>query len=104
MFDIGFTELLLISAVALLVAGPQNLPGLIRDVARSYDQVRSWFSEIKTDIKNEIGADEIREQLRVESIQADFQKDKKNLKSLDDSLQSTNIDLLKSLSNDSPTA
>ena len=104
MFDIGFTELLLISAVALLVAGPQNLPGLIRDVARSYGQVRSWFNEIKTDIKNEIGADEIREQLRVESIQADFQKDKKNLKSLDDSLQSTNIDLLKSLSNDSPTA
>ena len=104
MFDIGFTELLLISAVALLVAGPQNLPGLIRDVARSYGQVRSWFSEIKTDIKNEIGADEIREQLRVESIQADFQKDKENLKSLDDSLQSTNIDLLKSLSNDSPTA
>ena len=98
MFDIGFTEILLIASVALLVAGPDKLPQLMRETARGYGQFRRWFNEIKTDLEAEIGADEIREQLRMDSIQEGFEKDKETLKSLDDSLQSDNIDLLNSLS------
>ncbi len=104
MFDIGFTELMLIATVALLVAGPENLPRQLREAGRWYAQLRRRFAELKADIENEIGTDEIREQLRMESIREGFEKDKEALKSLDDDLQSANIDLLNSLNNKSPTA
>ena len=81
MFDIGFTELMLIATVALLVAGSENLPRQLREAGRWYAQLRSRFSELKADIEDKIGADEIREQLRMESIREGFEKDKETLKS-----------------------
>ncbi len=47
MFDIGFTELMLIATVALLVAGSENLPRQLREAGRWYAQLRSRFSELK---------------------------------------------------------
>ena len=42
MFDIGFWELLVIAVVSLLVAGPEKLPGLVRDVGRWTAKLRRY--------------------------------------------------------------
>lgn len=51
MFDIGFTELLVIAAVALIVIGPEQLPGMMlkfgRFVGGIKRQVEGWQNEIE---------------------------------------------------------
>ncbi len=79
MFDIGFPELLLVSVVALLVVGPDKLPETIRTVALWIGRFRRSFANIKQEIENEIGADEIRAQLYNESIMQDIEKSKETL-------------------------
>jgi sec-independent protein translocase protein TatB len=68
MFDIGFTELLLVGIVALLVLGPDRLPGAVRTAGLWIGRIKRSFSAIKADIEREIGADEIRRQLHNEDI------------------------------------
>src|SRR5688572_10506536 len=74
MFDIGFFELVLISVVSLLVLGPEKLPGAIRTVSLWIGRLRRSFNNIKQDIEREIGADEIRRQLRNEAILDKFRQ------------------------------
>ena len=79
MFDIGFPELLLVSVVALLVVGPDRLPETIRTISLWVGRFRRSFANIKREIENEIGADEIRAQLYNESIMQDIEKSKESL-------------------------
>ncbi|HKI75419.1 MAG TPA: Sec-independent protein translocase protein TatB [Pseudomonadales bacterium] len=79
MFDIGFPELLLVGIVALLVIGPDKLPETVRTVALWIGRIRRSLSEIKTEIENEIGADEIRRQLHNESIMKELDKTKNHI-------------------------
>ena len=74
MFDMGFAELLIIGAICLLVLGPERLPTAVRTAALWLGRLRRSFSEIRTEIEREIGADEIRRELRNESILADLRK------------------------------
>ena len=68
MFDIGFPELMLVLVVALLVIGPSKLPETIRTVAFYVGRIRRSLTNLRNEIENEIGADEIRQQLYNESI------------------------------------
>ncbi|MBD3646195.1 MAG: twin-arginine translocase subunit TatB [Pseudomonadales bacterium] len=68
MFDIGFPELILVSIVALLVVGPDRLPETIRTVALWVGGLNRSLANIKQETENEIGADEIRQELHNESI------------------------------------
>ncbi len=68
MFDIGFTELLLIGVVALIVLGPDRLPGAVRTAGLWIGRIKRSFSAIKAEVEREIGADEIRRQLHNEQI------------------------------------
>ena len=76
MFDIGFPELLIVSIIALLVVGPERLPGAIRSMSLWIGRFRRSFTNIKQEIEKEIGADEIRSQLYNESIMQDLEKTK----------------------------
>lgn len=76
MFDIGFLELLLLGVVSLVVLGPEKLPGAIRTVSLWIGRLRRSFNTIKMDIEKEIGADEIRRQLRNEAIMDKFKHTK----------------------------
>ena len=78
MFDIGFMELLLIGIVALLVLGPDKLPGAIRTGALWLGRARKSFNKVKTEIEQQLNTDEIRRQLHNESILADIDKARKS--------------------------
>lgn len=68
MFDIGFTELLLVGLVALFVLGPERLPGAVRTAGLWIGRAKRSFANIKAEVEREIGADEIRRQLHNERI------------------------------------
>lgn len=79
MFDIGFTELLLVGLVALIVLGPERLPGAARTAGLWIGRIKRSFLSIKTEVEREIGADEIRRQLHNENILDLERKMKENL-------------------------
>ena len=56
MFDIGFTELLLVGIVALVVLGPDRLPGAVRTAGLWIGRIKRSFSAIKAEVEREIGA------------------------------------------------
>lgn len=68
MFDIGFSELLLVGLVALIVFGPERLPGAARTAGLWIGRLKRSFSAIKAEVEREMGADEIRRQLHNEQI------------------------------------
>ncbi|MBF8754283.1 Sec-independent protein translocase protein TatB [Pseudomonas guariconensis] len=68
MFGISFSELLLVGLVALLVLGPERLPGAARTAGLWIGRLKRSFNAIKTEVEREIGADEIRRQLHNEQI------------------------------------
>jgi len=76
MFDIGFTELLLVGLVALFVLGPERLPGAVRTAGLWVGRLKRSFNNIKAEVEREIGADEIRRQLHNERI-LDLEKELK---------------------------
>lgn len=77
MFDIGFTELILIGVVALLVLGPERLPDAARVAGLWMGRIKRGFNTIKEDVERELGADEIRRELHNEGI---LEKERKMLK------------------------
>lgn len=68
MFGVSFSELILVGLVALLVLGPERLPGAARTAGLWIGRLKRSFNSIKQEIEREIGADEIRRQLHNEHI------------------------------------
>lgn len=74
MFDIGFTELLMVGLVALIVIGPERLPTAARTVGLIFGRIKRTLGSIREEVEREIGADDIRLQLRNEEILANERK------------------------------
>ena len=74
MFDMGFTELMLIGIVALVVIGPERLPGVARTAGKYFGRLKRFMTTIKADVEQELRADELR------AILADQQKELDTLK------------------------
>lgn len=77
MFDVGFFELLLIGIIALLVLGPERLPGAVRMVGLTIGRIKRGFADVKSQVEREIGADEIRQQLHNERVMSNLEKQAK---------------------------
>lgn len=60
MFDIGFSELLLIGIVALVVIGPERLPKVARTAGHLFGRMQRYVSDVKADINREIQLDELK--------------------------------------------
>lgn len=54
MFEIGFSELLLVGVVALLVLGPERLPVAMRTVGRGLGQARQAMNMLRAQVEREI--------------------------------------------------
>ena len=60
MFDVGFTELMVIAVVALIVIGPERLPRVARTLGHLFGQLQRYVNDVKADINREIELDELR--------------------------------------------
>jgi sec-independent protein translocase protein TatB len=60
MIDFGFDKLALISAVALIVIGPEKLPRLARTLGHLAGKLQRYVSDVKADINREIELEELR--------------------------------------------
>jgi sec-independent protein translocase protein TatB len=60
MFDIGFTELLLIAIVALIVIGPERLPKVARTAGHLFGRMQRYVNDVKADISREMNLDELK--------------------------------------------
>jgi len=63
MFDIGFWELTTIAVIALLVIGPDKLPGVARTAGKWVGRARRFVTDVKTDIDRELKQEELRKAL-----------------------------------------
>ena len=59
MFDIGFSELLLIGVVALIVIGPERLPKVARTAGLLVGRIQRYIANVKADISQEIQLEEL---------------------------------------------
>ncbi len=60
MFDIGFSEIVLIAVVALVVLGPERLPKAARTMGLLFGRLQRYVNEVKADISREMELDELR--------------------------------------------
>jgi sec-independent protein translocase protein TatB len=58
MFDIGFWELAIIAVVALLVIGPEKLPGIARTAGMWFGKARRFVASVQEDINREVSKSE----------------------------------------------
>lgn len=60
MFDISFSELLVIGVIALVVIGPERLPKVARTVGHLLGRAQRYVSDVKGDIQREVELDELK--------------------------------------------
>ena len=88
MFDVGFWELMLIGIVALVVIGPERLPGVARTAGKWFGKIKRFVGDVKADIDQELKAEELKRIL-------DVQKQNKPLQEIIDSASSSMDDVKK---------
>lgn len=67
MFDLGFSELIVIAVVALIVVGPERLPKVARTAGHLLGRLQRYVSDVKSDIQREMQLEELKKlQLQVE--------------------------------------
>jgi sec-independent protein translocase protein TatB len=92
MFDIGFSELLVIGVVALIVIGPEKLPRVARTVGVLAGRLQRYVADVKADINREIELEELRKMRdSMQKAATDFQS------SVQTEINTTEADLNKSV-------
>ena len=67
MFDVGFSELIVVALVALIVIGPERLPRVARTLGALLGRAQRYVNDVKADIQREVDLDELK------SIRSTFQ-------------------------------
>lgn len=73
MFDVAFSELVVIALVALLVIGPEKLPKVARTLGLLAGRVQRYVANVKSDIEREIQFEDLKklqEEIRQQSSEA----------------------------------
>lgn len=60
MFDFGFSELMVIGVVLLIVVGPERLPKVARTAGHLLGRVQRYVSDVKSDIQREMQLEELK--------------------------------------------
>ncbi|MGK0272518.1 MAG: sec-independent protein translocase protein TatB [Cocleimonas sp.] len=84
MFDSGFLEMLVIGIIALMVVGPERLPGLASKAGKMVGKMKAFVANTREDIEKEI---------RAEEMQSMLSKQKEEISELRDMMQSTGKDI-----------
>jgi sec-independent protein translocase protein TatB len=76
MFDIAFSELLVIGVVALVVIGPERLPKVARTMGHLFGRLQRYVAQVKTDINREMELSELSKvKSEFEGAAREFQRD-----------------------------
>lgn len=87
MFDIGFSELVLIAIVALLVIGPDRLPKVARTAGLWVGKMRGFVTSVKSDIDQELAASELKKILKEQADASGIHEIIEETKSATDEIQ-----------------
>jgi len=75
MFDIGFSEIVVIGVTALIVIGPERLPKVARTMGHMFGRLQRYVTEVKADISREMELDELRKlQTQVKDAARDLEQ------------------------------
>jgi sec-independent protein translocase protein TatB len=75
MFDVGFSEILVIGVVALIVIGPERLPKVARTMGHLMGRMQRYVNDVKADISREMELEELRK------LQTDMQEAARSIES-----------------------
>ena len=79
MFDIAFSELILVAVISLIVMGPNQIPETVRSVGLWVGRIRQAISSAKRELENEVGMEEIREKLHNEEVLRNINETKEDI-------------------------
>ena len=75
MFDIGFSELMVIAVVALIVIGPERLPKVARTLGHLVGRMQRYVNDVKADISREMQLDELKKlQAQMQDAASSFEQ------------------------------
>jgi len=106
MFDIGFSELMVIGVVALIVIGPERLPRVARTLGHLAGRLQRYVADVKADINREIELEDLRkmrdsmQQAAAEfrgNFEAEMNKVESGVKQTAEELQKTTDEINQSL-------
>jgi len=69
MFDVGFWEILLILVLALVVIGPERLPGAARQAGFWVGKARRYIEGVRTEVEQELDVSEFKRMLHNQEVQ-----------------------------------
>ncbi len=102
MFDIGFSELLIIFVVALLVVGPERLPVVARKVGLYIGKMKRSFQSIKNEVEQELEIEAVKAQLKENAMLAEAKELEETLKKTVDEVKQADAET-QSLTNENST-
>jgi sec-independent protein translocase protein TatB len=93
MFDVGFSELIVVALVALVVIGPERLPKVARTAGILLGRLQRYVNDVKADINREMQLDELKRlQQQVAESARDLEASvNKEITSVEEALQQTSM-------------
>ena len=91
MFDVSFSELMVIAIVALVVIGPERLPRVARTTGLLFGRLQRYVNDVKADIGREIQLDELKRlQSEMQASARSFERSmNEGIQSIEQSVQQT---------------
>ena len=87
MFDFGLWEIAIIGIITLIVVGPEKMPALARKAGLYAGKFKKFVTKIKTDINDELKADELKKQLSIKNEDLSLSQTLKDAKSSIDEIK-----------------
>ena len=69
MFDIGFFEITIIMAIAVVVIGPKNLPKLAKAIGKGWGEFQNTFNSLKQDVLDE--TESLKQNVNLDALEQD---------------------------------
>ena len=95
MFDIGVTKLAIIGGIALIVIGPEKLPGLARTFGTMLGRARRYVADVKEEVNRSMDLDELRKaqatlQDAAQAVQSSIDQSDAAIEAIENSLAEAN--------------
>lgn len=72
MFDVGFTELLLLAVIGVVVIGPERLPAVARTVGKAVGEARRFASGLQRQLEQEVKIEELNRKIMEDTKGKEF--------------------------------